>query len=88
MMNVTEAIELLAPFHNAQLVCVIHNEDGTITGQMSTGCETIPLIAVDHNQVHLEELLEVIEASANPSSATINLFNTEDDLCLFGLQVA
>ena len=91
MMNVTEAIQLLAPFHNAQLVCVIHNSDGTVTGQLSTSHPVIPFIAVNHNQVMLEDVLEVIEALADNVPAycpSINLFNTEDNLQLFGQYVA
>ena len=73
MMNVTEAIQLLAPFHNAQLVCVINNSDGTQTGQLSTSCPELPFLAVDHDQVMLDDVLEVIEALANPTG--FNLFS-------------
>ena len=79
MMNVAEAIELLAPFHNAQLVCVIRNTDGTVTGQLSTSCPELPFIAVNHNQVMLDDVLEVIEALANPNQAScFNLFADHD----------
>lgn len=90
MMNVTEAIELLAPFHNAQLVCVIRNSDQTVTGQLSTGCAELPFIAVNHSQVMLEDVLEVIEALTGNVPACFNLFNNYDqvELSLFGQYAA
>lgn len=74
MMLLSEAIELLAPFHNAQLVCVIRNSDNTVSAQLSTGCAELPFIAVNHSQVMLEDVLEVIEALAGNVPASINLF--------------
>jgi len=80
MMNVSEAIQLLAPFHVAQLVCVINNSDQTVTGQLSTGHPEYPFIAVDHDQVMLNDILEVIEALAgNIPASCFNLFEGYTD---------
>jgi len=56
-MNVSEAIELLAPFHNAVLFCN--------NGQLSTGLETIPSIEVNDGMVHADDVYEVIDEYTN-----------------------
>lgn len=59
-MNVSEAIELLAPYHTAKVVCATRF-GGTITGQLSTGNADYPFIDVIDSMVDAQAVYTAIE---------------------------
>lgn len=61
MMNLTEAIQLLNPFHRPQVVCVVHKDNGSFDAQLTTGNPDIPTIAINDGMVTAEDVFEVID---------------------------
>lgn len=79
-MDILTAISLLAPYHNATIIC----------GQLSTGCPNRPSLDIVDNMVCADEVYDVIiehEANANTVEPSyFNLYQTysEYDDSLYG----
>lgn len=61
-MNYTQAIKLLAPFHNAQLIWQVPNsKPHAPTGQITTGNREFPLLPVNDGIVVADDVFAVLE---------------------------
>jgi len=72
-MNYLTAIKLLAPYHAAQLIWVVPTDPTATspgpTGQLTTGLDSAPLLAVNAGQVIADDLYDVLDDYASHSSA-------------------
>lgn len=65
-MDIQTAIRLLAPYHQAQVIC----------GQLSTGCPDRPSLDIVDNMVCADEVYDVIiEHEANANTSEPSYFN-------------
>lgn len=65
-MNILEAIRLLAPYHNATVIC----------GQLTTGCPNYPTIDIVDGMVCADSVYDaIIEHESNVRTSDLTYFN-------------
>ncbi len=64
-MKLINAIQLLAPYHNALITCIVRKDNGKFDAQLSTGLDSIPFVAVNDSEVCTSDILEVLDCYDN-----------------------
>ena len=64
-MKLINAIQLLAPYHNALVTCIVRKDNGKFDAQLSTGLDSIPFVAVNDSEVCVSDILEVLDCYDN-----------------------